>query len=136
MLFPEKPPEHLTEIAWGLFVVVAVLSFTVALTSHLKITSDHKTYEAYGTQYVSTSKLLGFYEDVQISGAPKKIKTNENIGKGKGYRKTQIIIWSFATELIILAFLFAVLSCHFVPKAQQGTPADPPASAPLRQKGG
>jgi hypothetical protein len=38
MLFPEKIPEHLTEIAWGLFFVVAILSLTIAFTSCFKIT--------------------------------------------------------------------------------------------------
>lgn len=136
MLFPEKPPEHLTVIAWGLFVVVLLLSVAVALTSQLKINSDHNTYEAYGTEYVITSKLLGFYDEVQVNGETKKIKTNEDIGKGKGYQKTQIIIWSFAGGLIILTFLFAILFCHFVQNVQQNTLAEPPASAPVQQECG
>lgn len=136
MLFPENPPVHLTEIAWGLFVVVAVLSFTVALTSHLKISSDHERYKDYGTQYMTTGKVLGFFdEQVQINGQTLKINTRENIGKGKGYRKTQAIIWSFAAELIFLAFLFAMFSCYFVPEPQQSAPPRAPASAPLLKDG-
>jgi hypothetical protein len=118
VLFPEKTSEHLTEIAWGLFVVVSVFSFTIAITTHLKISSDHKTYETYGQEYVKTSRLLGFFEDVQIKGISTKIKTNDKTGKGQGYRKTQIIIWSFAVELILLSFLFAIFSCQFTSTIQ------------------
>lgn len=114
MLFPEKAPEHLTEIAWGLVIVVTVLALTVAFTTHVKINSDHETYEAYGKQYVLTSQLLGFYEEVEIEGSKTRIKTEKNTGQGKGYRKTQIIIWAFAAEITLLTFLFALFSDYFL----------------------
>lgn len=137
MLFPEKLPEHLTEIAWGLFFVVLLLSVAVAWTSQCKITSDHSTYEAYGKEYVITSKLLGFYDEIRVNGETKKIKNEEDIGKGKGYQNTQRIIRAFAGLLIILTLLFAILlSFHSAPKIQQNTLADPPASAPVQQECG
>jgi hypothetical protein len=114
VLFPEKTSEHLTEIAWGLAIVVAVLSLTVAFTTHLKIGSDHETYKAYGREYVLTSQLLGFFEEVEIEGDKTRLKANRNIGQGKGYRKTQIIIWAFAFEITLLTFLFALFSDYFL----------------------
>jgi hypothetical protein len=114
ILFPKEAPYNIVQIAWGLFVVVAVLSLTIAWTTHLKISADHATYEAYGDQYVKTSELLGFYDEVEFGEKKVTLKTSRDIGKGKGYRKTQKIIWSFAVEITALALLFAMFSCHFV----------------------
>lgn len=127
MLFPQKTPQHLTEIAWGLVIVVTVLSLTVALTTHLKIKSDHKTYETYGKQYVLTSQLLGFYDEMEIEGTKTSVKTSKNIGQGRGYRKTLIIIWAFAIEITILTLLFAMFSDYFL-EAKHGAPVGTPIS--------
>ncbi len=121
LFLAEEPHKHLPGIAWGLSAVVIALSLTVAITSHLKITSDHKTYEEYGKEYQRTSELLGFYKCMRINREATLIKTNRNIGQGDGYRKTQMIIWSFAIELIIFALLFAICFCHFTMKSHPGS---------------
>lgn len=111
ILFPQTPPTHMTEIAWGLWITVAVFAFTIAVTAHIKINGDHATYANFGAEYVKTSRLLGFYDkSLPSDGLEEKtsIKTNLNIGQGKGYRRTQIIIWAFAGVLVVLTFLFAV----------------------------
>lgn len=98
ILFPHDPPAHIREIAFGLFLFVLLLGLIVAWSTHSKISADHARYAEFGAEYVATSKLLGFYS----SG----LKTHENIGQGKGYRKTQIIIWAFASALICLTLGF------------------------------
>ncbi|TVT76548.1 MAG: hypothetical protein FHP92_07775 [Denitromonas halophila] len=121
ILFPKEPLAHLTAIAWGLFVVVSVFAFSVAITAHLKISSDHNTYAQYGQQYVLTSTLLGFYDSVSIDGVERPIKTNKALGEGTGFRKTQWIIWVVAAELIVLSLLFACYAPNFA--AAAGAPA-------------
>jgi hypothetical protein len=118
ILFPQTPPAHIHEIAWGLFVVVLALGATIAGTAHIKISGDHAVYAAFGAEYVITSEQLGLYEGSSIttadgkSEAQKPIKTNKSIGQGTGYRKTQGIIWVFAGVLAVLTLLFAVaVSC-------------------------
>lgn len=114
ILFPENPPAHVCEIAWGLFVVVLILGSTIAVTAHIKISGDHAVYASFGAEYVETSKQLGLYtgsyvtmKDGQSVEQP-PIKTNETIGQGSGYRKTQWIIWSFAGVLAVLSLSFAI----------------------------
>lgn len=114
VLFPQVTPNHVQEIAWGLWAVVSVFAVTIAWTAHIKISSDHQVYASFGAEYVKTCELLGFYGPVERSAQNAGIKTNRKIGQGKGYRKTQAIIWSFATELIALTFLFALLVCRLV----------------------
>lgn len=109
MLIRDNPLAHPTGIAWGLCIVVIFLSGTIAVTSYLKITADHKNYETFGEEYVKVTKLLGFYENVQIKNETIKIKTHENIDQGKGYQKTQWIILGFATEISCFALLFAII---------------------------
>jgi len=111
ILFPEKPPMHVREIAWGLFSVVSILGFTIACTTHMKINGDHNVYAAFGREYVRTSGLLGFYDEVvDVEGCEKKkaIKESTEIGQGRGYRKTQVIIWCFAGVLSALSLIFAL----------------------------
>ena len=120
VLFPQNPPEHLPEMAWGLWLTVTALSLTIALSAHLKINSDHKGYERFGAEYVRTSQLLGFYEKIKIEGGETAVKTDTHVGQGKGYRKTQNIIWLFAGVLTVLTLLFAALSSGLKPKTQPG----------------
>lgn len=110
ILFPKTPPSHLTEIAWGLWFTVTLLTLVITVAAHRKIDSDHRVYATFGAEYVKTCLLLGFYNDVVIEGATTKIKSSTTIGQGKGYRSTQRIIWSFASAVIILTFLFAAFS--------------------------
>ncbi|KAF5419393.1 MAG: hypothetical protein C5S44_11155 [Candidatus Methanocomedens sp.] len=117
ILFPQTTPSHVSEIAWSLWITVSVLAVTIAGTAHVKISSDHEVYASFGAEYVKTCEMLGFYEkNVPIDGSDQKtsIKTNKNIGQGKGYRRTQHIIWSFAIMLIIFTFLFALFACRLV----------------------
>lgn len=112
-----KLPLHLNEIAWALFLVVMLLTLPIAIMSHIKISSDHNIYQSFGKEYVNTSRLLGFYDEVQINGMKLKIKESEKIGQGGGYRKSQMIIWALAIGIIFLAFLFVCISyrlsyCH------------------------
>jgi hypothetical protein len=110
ILFPETPPPYTHEIAWGLGLAVTALALTIAITTHIKINGDHKAYAAYGDEYVRTSRLLGFYDEVvPIKGSKQKkaIKASQTIGQGRGYRRTQFIIWSFSIVLIALALTFA-----------------------------
>jgi hypothetical protein len=111
ILFPQVTPNHVPEIAWGLWVVTSALAMNVAVTAHVKISSDHKVYAGFGDEYVRTCELLGFYECAEGSKKEIGLKKNRHIGQGKGYRKTQAIIWSFATTLIVLTFLFALSAC-------------------------
>jgi hypothetical protein len=115
ILFPRTMPAHIHEIAWGLFVTVLVFALAIAITAHIKINGDHGAYAKYGKEYVETSRLLGFYEKtIPVDGSAKKVslKSDEGIGQGKGYRKTQMIIWTFAAVLIALTFMFALfLTC-------------------------
>ncbi|MDD2764665.1 MAG: hypothetical protein PHE83_11885 [Opitutaceae bacterium] len=97
------PPAHQNEVAWSLAIVVAVLSATIAGTAHFKIGADHKIYANFGTEYMRTSELLGFY-----SSSSSPLKVSHIIGQGTGYRKTQWIIWAFAGVVTLLALLFAV----------------------------
>ncbi|PTQ80741.1 hypothetical protein C8R28_10364 [Nitrosomonas ureae] len=114
ILFPQITPKHVQEIAWGLWVVVSIFAVTVAWTAHIKISSDHQIYARFGAEYVKTCELLGFYDPVEWSAQKTSIKTDKKIGQGKGYRKTQAIIWSFAAALIALTLLFALLIGHLV----------------------
>jgi hypothetical protein len=108
ILFPQTAPKHVFEIAWGLWITVSILAVTIAGTAHAKISSDHKVYANFGAEYVKTCELLGFYAD----SATTSIKSNKQIGQGKGYQKTQMIIWCFAAVLSVLTFAFAVLACR------------------------
>jgi hypothetical protein len=107
-LFPQQPVVHAHIILWGLAAVVAVVCSTIALTTCIKIGADHEIYANYGTEYVKTSVLLGFYDPVEIEGASTLLKLSREIGKNRGYRKTQWIIWAFAAVNSILTFLFAL----------------------------
>ena len=116
ILFPQKAPNHITQIVWGLFFVVSVLAVAVALTAHYKIVADHKVYAKFGLEYVKTSILLGYYDkEVLITSSDngktqsrkEMLKTDKTIGQGKGYRKTLVIIWTFAFSLIVMTLLFA-----------------------------
>ena len=110
ILFPQTPPAHVREIAWGLFIVVLVLGATIAGTAHIKLSGDHAVYAAFGAEYVKTSERLGLYNSA--TEGMEAIKTNKNIGQGKGYRKTQAIIWAFSGVLTVLTLLFAIaVSC-------------------------
>ena len=109
-LFPQTPLHHLSEIAWGLWLTVTLLAFTIAFTTHRKIDADHKRYATFGGEYVKTCQLLGFYDNVLIENETTSIKTEKEIGTGQGYRKTQRIIWSFAGAVVVLVLLFAVFS--------------------------
>lgn len=117
ILFPENPPAHVREIAWGLFAVVMILGGTIAGTAHIKISGDHTVYAKFGGEYVLTSERLGLYESRPAttdgeSVMQDAIKTNRNIGQGTGYRRTQGIIWAFAGVLTALSFFFAItISC-------------------------
>ena len=116
ILFPEVPPKHVSEIAWGLWLVVSALAIVIAVSAHLKISSDHEVYARFGAEYVRTSELLGFYDDnvsPNGSGPQTIIKTSKNVGQGRGYRKTQAIIWSFASILAVFTFLFALFVGRF-----------------------
>lgn len=128
MLFPDKPPEHVTQVAWGLWLTVTIFALAIAIATHRKISADHKVYEGFGEEYVKTSQLLGFYENVEVEGEATTIKTSTEVGKGRGYRRTQRVIWSFAGVLIILTFLFAVLSGRLEPKTQPDATADTPSA--------
>jgi len=113
ILFPESPPTHVHEIAWGLFVVVTALGSTIAGTAHIKISADHVVYANFGSEYVKTAERLGLYEtsSTMTDGQSVKldaIKANREIGQGKGYRKTQGIIWAFAGVLAALSLFFAL----------------------------
>lgn len=112
ILFPQVTPNHVSEIAWGLWIVTSVFAITIAVTAHIKISGDHKVYAGFGEEYVRTCELLGFYKRADGSREEAGLKKNRNIGQGKGYRKTQAIIWSFAIVLIVLTFLFATLVCR------------------------
>ena len=107
ILFPQRTPDHIVGIAWGLFVSVAILSLTIAITTHLKISADHASYEKYGKEYVRTSTALGLYDDVDANGVKITVKENKHIGEGTGYRKTQTIIWAFTCEITLLTLVFA-----------------------------
>ncbi len=111
ILFQPTLPVHAQEIAWGLFVVVLAFSLAISITAHIKITGDHKVYSSFGQEYVKTSILLGLYEKEVPMTADKseKLKINKQIGQGKGYQKTQAIIWTFSGILVSLTFLFAIL---------------------------
>lgn len=114
LLFPERPVKHLTEIAWGLAFAVTAFAVTIAVTSTIKIGTDHESYRRFGEEYVLTSRLMGFYDQMTIAGKSVRIKDREDIGHGKGYRKTQAIIWAFTVVLCALTFLFASLSADLV----------------------
>lgn len=131
MLFPEEPPRHISEIAWGLWFAVSALAFTVGMTTHLKISADHKVYENFGVEYVKTSQLLGFYHKVEIDGKEVSLKISKTIGQGKGYRRTQWIIWSFVALLIVLTLLFAVLSERLMPAGEAGVQAGVISAPPV-----
>jgi len=111
ILFPEVTPNHVYEVAWGLWIVVSVFAITIALTTHIKISGDHQVYARFGEEYVRTCELLGFYALDKESQKEIGLKKNRNIGQGKGYRKTQAIIWAFAAVLVVFTFLFALLVC-------------------------
>jgi hypothetical protein len=128
ILFPESPPPYTNEIAWGLGIAVTVLALTIATTTHIKISGDHRAYASYGDEYVKTARLLGFYDDVvPIKNSSRKatIKTNPKIGHGKGYRRTQFIIWSFSIVLIALTWMFA----SFLSRIEVVPPQKPAAGA-------
>ncbi len=108
ILFPQTASPHQNEIAWGLFVVVAVLSVSIAGTAHFKIGADHKIYVNFGAEYVKTSELLGFYAAIQIGNTHEALKKSRAIGQGTGYRKTQAIIWVFAGVVSTLTLAFAI----------------------------
>ena len=110
ILFPQVTPNHVHEVAWGLWIVVSVFAVTIALTTHIKISGDHEVYARFGDEYVRTCVLLNFYA---LDAAKNEIglKKNRNIGQGKGYRKTQAIIWGVAGVLVVFTFLFALLVC-------------------------
>lgn len=108
LLYPETPPANTSAIAWGLWIAVAVLNCAIAVSSQAKINSDHKVYASFGDEYVKTAVLLGLYETVVVGNDSLSIKTNREIGKGNGYRRTQTIIWSFAGVVTFLTLVFAV----------------------------
>lgn len=121
ILFPERPPTHVHEIVWGLFVTVVVLAGTIGGTAHIKISADHDVYASFGAEYVRTCTLLGLYaKDPADSerGAvvvPTAIKICGTIGQGKGYRKTQGIIWAFAGALAGITLFFAIVISRAAP---------------------
>jgi hypothetical protein len=111
ILFPKDPPHHTVAIAWDLWIVVATFALTIAATAHAKINSDHAVYATFGEEYVKTASLLGFYNPLELPGHEHRasIKKSHTIGRGKGYRQTQLIIWSFASLLIALTLCFAIV---------------------------
>jgi hypothetical protein len=113
ILFPQVTPNHVSQIAWGLWVVVTAFAITIAATAHIKISGDHKVYASFGEEYVRTCESLGFYSCDKESKQETGLKRNRSIGQGKGYRKTQAIIWSFAAVLIVLTLLFALFVSRF-----------------------
>lgn len=133
ILFPDSPPDHVREIAWGLFGVVVILGGTIAATAHIKISGDHAVYANFGAEYVKTSERLGLYERSSTTKDEKPIeldaiKTNRAIGQGTGYKLTQRIIWAFAGVLAALSLFFAVTISCIARDAQQG--AQGPTSLP------
>lgn len=111
ILFPETTPSNIVEISFGLFLMMTSLAFTIALTAHVKISSDHRTYAHFGEEYVRTCELLGFYdENVPIcdSSQMTSLKKSKNIGQGTGYRKTQLLIWSVAFILMFFSLFFVI----------------------------
>jgi hypothetical protein len=115
ILFPPSPPNHVHQVAWGLFIAVLLFSLAVGGAAHIKIASDHRRYADFGKEYVETCKRLGFYETDE-RGVVKNtsLKTNLKIGEGQGYQKTQCTIWAFALVLSVLALVFAVLVGMFL----------------------
>ncbi len=118
ILFPERPSPHAAVIAWGLFIAALILGGTVALAAHIKIKRDHRVYATFGTEYMKTAVLLGFYGDSKELPKSKDeipqnaIKQSITIGQGPGYRKTQRIIWSFYGALLVLTLMFACTVHH------------------------
>lgn len=119
ILFPDSPPAHVREIVWGLFAVVTIVGSTIAITAHIKINGDHAVYAKLGAEYVRTSERLGLYSSSSAatngrSEEQEAIKENRDIGQGKGYRKTQGIIWAFSGVLTALSLFFAVTISRIV----------------------
>lgn len=109
---------HAVFVAWGLFFVTFLFSIVISLAVHKKIEADHRLYSAYGREYVKTSILLGFYDkQVDIfeeeSRKLEPLKISKNIGEGKGYQITQVIIWAFTSILIIVTLSFACFYSYY-----------------------
>lgn len=125
LLFPQKAPINATWIAWATAGLVTVLALLIAWATHAKINSDHRTYEKFRSEYMRTSELLGYFKDIRIGDDEESIKKRGTASQGKGYRRTQLIIWSFAGGISLLTIIFAVLYGLLV-KAQPPIPAQPP----------
>jgi hypothetical protein len=129
MLFPDHPVAHVRAVAWWFFFGVLMLALVIAATTHIKISGDHVTYERFGDELFRTSKALGLY-DSRGGAEPIKLgtmdKRDKQPGHGRGYRKTQGIVWTFALVLVLLTLLFAV----GLPSIVDESPATPaPISA-------
>jgi hypothetical protein len=114
MLFADRPSKHVEAIAWGLFAMVLVFSGTIALTTHLKISSDHAVFARFGAEYRRTSRMLGLFEAVTIDGKPDRVKVDREIGRGTGYRRTQAVIWLLAALVSSFALAFALSARNLV----------------------
>jgi len=107
ILFGDHPTQTPLAIATTLSGIVLPLVLTVALTTHLKINGDHAQYAAHGREYVATCEALDLFEP--ISADHGAIKSNRQVGQGKGYRKTQAIVWAFACLVSAMTLIFSVL---------------------------
>jgi hypothetical protein len=122
ILFPQSPPRHIQAIAWGLLGAEALLTLTIALTAHRKINRDHTRYADSGKEYVTTCRLLGLYSAITVGGKTETIKEDQTIGQGKGYRRTQQTIWTFAVAITLVTIaltVFVARTSHPPPAASQ-----------------
>lgn len=108
LLFADNQPNCISILIWGICFITIILSFAICLTTHLKLSYDHKTYTSFGKEYMVTSEILGFYSESDMSEYLYPIKKSKKIGRGKGYRKTQIIIWSFGGLLSLISLSIAI----------------------------
>jgi hypothetical protein len=140
ILFGDHPTQTPVAIAASLSGIVLPLVLVVALTTHLKIDGDHSQYAAHGREYVATCDALGLFED--LSANQRAIKTNRDIGQGKGYRKTQGIVWAFAglvsamtlTFSILIGDRFASVQCPKPPSASPTAAIDAASATDIRSR--
>ncbi|MDF2178989.1 hypothetical protein P2G88_12080 [Aliiglaciecola sp. CAU 1673] len=109
---PEFNIQYAQWLAWGMLLMVALVTYSTVSNANDKIEADHQVYANFGEEYTRFCLILGLHQKVKVGEteiAAKHISPSAPIGRGQGYKKTQNIITSQGIGVVLIALVLSLL---------------------------